>query len=78
MLIHVRKRALFLISLDQLATEVSEESAKREFGATDLRQSGAIDRLTIERPVARLAPGYRAVLSFTMSKVSVTTRSQPN
>ena len=63
-LMHVRKRTLFLISLDQLATEVPEESAGRQFGATDLRQSGAIDRLTIERAVACLAPGYRAVFEF--------------
>jgi RNA polymerase sigma-70 factor, ECF subfamily len=63
-LMHMRKRTLFLISLDQLATEVPEESAGRQFGTRDLRQSGVIDRLTIERAVACLAPGYRAVFEF--------------
>ena len=63
-LMHVRKRTSFLISLDDLATEVPEESAGRQFGTADLRQSGAIDRLSIERAVASLAPGYRTVFEF--------------
>jgi RNA polymerase sigma-70 factor, ECF subfamily len=63
-LMHVRKGTLSLISLDHLATEVPDERGGIEFGCEDLRQSGAIDRLTIERAMAGLAPGYRAVFEF--------------
>ena len=63
-MMHVRKRSLTLISLDELVADVPEERGRRQFGTTDLRQSGAIDRVTIERAVACLPPGYRAVFEF--------------
>jgi RNA polymerase sigma-70 factor (ECF subfamily) len=60
-LMHLRKGALSVVSLDYLMTEVPEERAGRDFGACDLTQAGALDRVAIDRAVATLAPGYRSV-----------------
>ncbi len=60
-LMHLRKRALTLVSLDHLMDNVHEERAGRRFGTRDLSQAGAVDRLTINRAVATMAPGYRSV-----------------
>ena len=60
-LMHLRKRALPVVSLDEMATDVPEERAGRGFGACDLTQAGVVDRLAIERAVAALAPGYRTI-----------------
>jgi len=58
-LMHLRKRVLPVVSLDQLMTAIPEERAGSEFGGRDLRQAGVVDRMTIDRAVAGLAPGYR-------------------
>jgi RNA polymerase sigma-70 factor (ECF subfamily) len=60
-LMHLRKRGLSLVSLDNLMKDVPEEHAGRSFGTRDLMQAGVVDRLTIDRAVATLAPGYRSV-----------------
>jgi len=60
-LMHLRKRGLSLVSLDHLMTDVPEERAGRDFGTRDLMQAGVVDRLTISRAVATLAPGYRSI-----------------
>jgi RNA polymerase sigma-70 factor (ECF subfamily) len=60
-LMHLRKNVLALVSLDQLMENVPEEHAGRNFGTRDLAQAGAIDRLTIFRAIATLAPGYRSI-----------------
>jgi len=60
-LMHLRKRVLAVVSLDQLMENVPEERAGRCFGARDLTQAGVIDRLAIDRAVAAMAPGYRSV-----------------
>jgi RNA polymerase sigma-70 factor (ECF subfamily) len=60
-LMHLRKRALAVVSLDHLMESVPEERAGRTFGTRDLTQAGVIDRLAIERAVAAMAPGYRNV-----------------
>jgi len=61
-LMHLRKNALAVVSLDQLMESVPEEHAGRDFGTRDIAQAGAIDRLAIFRAIATLAPGYRSVL----------------
>jgi len=45
-------------------TEPDEESGgpRKDIGAPDLRLSGAVDRVNIERSVEKLPPGYRTVL----------------
>jgi RNA polymerase sigma-70 factor (ECF subfamily) len=63
-LMHLRKQGLNVISLDYLAEEVPEVRAGRVFGSVDLRQTGAVDRLAIERAVADLAPGYRTIFEL--------------
>ena len=60
-LMHLRKRALSVISLDHLMSSVDEEHAGRSFGKRDLTQTGAVDRLAINRAVATLTPGYRNI-----------------
>ena len=58
-LMHLRKRVLPVVSLDQLMTDIPEEHIGRSFGACDRRQTGVVDRVAIDRAVATLAPGYR-------------------
>ncbi len=60
-LMHLRKRALTIVSLDHLMESIPEERAGRSFGTRDLTQAGVIDRLTIDRAVATMAPGYRSI-----------------
>jgi RNA polymerase sigma-70 factor, ECF subfamily len=60
-LMHLRKRALPVVSLDNLMDDHNDEHFRRGFGASDLRLVGVVDRLTIDRAVATLAPGYRNI-----------------
>ena len=60
-LMHLRKRALAVVSLDHLMEDVPEERAGRSFGARDLVQAGVADRLDIERAIDTMAPGYRSI-----------------
>jgi RNA polymerase sigma-70 factor, ECF subfamily len=60
-LMHLRKRALAVVSLDHLMEDVPEERAGRSFGARDLMQAGVVDRLDIDRILATMAPGYRSI-----------------
>jgi RNA polymerase sigma-70 factor, ECF subfamily len=60
-LMHLRKRALPVVSLNALMTDSSDEHIRRDFGVSDSRLVGVVDRLTIERAVATLPPGYRKI-----------------
>ena len=60
-LMHLRKKGLSLISLDEAMEPVPDEGPRRSFGAPDLSLAGAIDRLTLERAVADLPAGYRLI-----------------
>jgi RNA polymerase sigma-70 factor (ECF subfamily) len=60
-LMHLRKRVLSVVSLEQIMTNGTEEHIGRGLGARDLLQAGAVDRLTIDRAVDTLAPGYRSI-----------------
>lgn len=60
-LMRLRKKGLSLISLDEVMEPVPEEGPGRSFGAPDLAQAGAIDRLALERAVANLPAGYRLI-----------------
>src|ERR1700677_1311662 len=53
-LMHLRKRALPVISLDEAMEPTDEERQGRSFGEADLHLSGAIDRLALERAVENL------------------------
>jgi RNA polymerase sigma-70 factor (ECF subfamily) len=41
--------------------EDGSSSASQEFGAPDLRLSGAVDRITLETAINELPPGYKAM-----------------
>jgi RNA polymerase sigma-70 factor, ECF subfamily len=59
-LMHLRKRGLQQVSLDDVDNS-QEEPVRREYGDEDLRLLGSVDRITLERAIAQLPPGYRAV-----------------
>ena len=46
---------------DALETDAESSGPKRDVGAPDLRLSGAIDRVNLERSIELLPPGYRTV-----------------
>jgi len=48
------------VSLDEVDNS-QEEPVRREYGDDDLRLLGSVDRITLERAIAQLPPGYRAV-----------------
>jgi RNA polymerase sigma-70 factor (ECF subfamily) len=61
-LMKLRKKSGTETSLEQI-TEPDEDSGgpRRDFGAPDLRLSGSIDRVNLQRAIDQLPPGYRAV-----------------
>jgi RNA polymerase sigma-70 factor (ECF subfamily) len=49
-------------SLDETSEPDDENSGPRkDFGTADLRLSGSVDRVHLERAVQQLSPGYRSV-----------------
>lgn len=61
-LMRLRRKSAAETSLEE-ATEPDEESdgPRRDFGGPDLRLSGSIDRVHLQRAVDQLPPGYKAV-----------------
>ena len=59
-LMHLRKKGLQQVPLDDVDTS-QEEPVRREYGNEDRRLVGSVDRITLERAIAQLPPGYRAV-----------------
>jgi RNA polymerase sigma-70 factor (ECF subfamily) len=57
-LMHLRKKGLQQVSLDELDSS-QEEPVKRDYGEEDRRLMGSVDRLSLERAIAALPPGYR-------------------
>ena len=61
-LMKLRKKSLPLTSLDETMEPDDENSGpKTEIGGPDQTLAGSIDRVNLERAVAQLPPGYRAV-----------------
>lgn len=61
-LMRLRKKSLPTDSLEETIEPDAENSGpKRDVGAPDLRLSGAIDRVNLERSIEQLPPGYRTV-----------------
>jgi len=60
---HLRKNRRPHVSLDD-AGRSPDEPVRREVGDHDLRLIGCIDRITLERAIATLPPGYRAVYAL--------------
>ncbi len=61
-LMRLRKKTLPATSLDETAdADDSGEGPRRDFGAADLRLTGAVDRMNLQRAIETLPQGYRAV-----------------
>ena len=60
---HLRKKTRPPISLDDEGPS-ADEPVRREIADHDLRLKGCIDRVTLERAIAELPPGYRAVYAL--------------
>ena len=60
-LMHLRKKGLPEVSLEQTLDPEPDEGPKREIGTADLGLKGAIDRVNLERAIASLSPGYRTI-----------------
>jgi RNA polymerase sigma-70 factor, ECF subfamily len=59
-LMYLRKKGLPQVSLEE-SFEPTQDGPRRDIGARDLTLSGSIDRVTLERAVEDLPPGYRLV-----------------
>jgi len=60
-LMHLRKKSLSVVSLDEPQSGAEEDAPKKDFGAEDLALAGSIDRLQLQKAVADLPPGYRTI-----------------
>ena len=60
-LMHLRKKGLNLVSLEETINPSEEDAPKRDFGSRDPVLAGSVDRVSLERAVASLPPGYRMV-----------------
>ena len=57
-LMHLRKRGLTVVSLEE-TLEPQEDGPKRDVGMRDNVLAGAIDRVSLQRAIENLPPGYR-------------------
>ena len=60
-LMHLRKKGLDEVSLDQEPDEDAQELPKKEYGGDDLNLVGAVDRVTLEKSIAELPMGYKTI-----------------
>jgi RNA polymerase sigma-70 factor (ECF subfamily) len=60
-LMHLRKKGLNEVSLDEMMEPQQEDGPKKDIGARDNVLAGSIDRVNLERCVESLPPGYRII-----------------
>jgi RNA polymerase sigma-70 factor, ECF subfamily len=61
-LMRLRRKTLAETSLDETTDPEDETSGPRkDIGGPDLRLSGSVDRVNLERAVEQLPPGYRSI-----------------
>jgi len=60
-LMHLRKKGLPQISLEEALEPSQDDGPRKDFGGRDLQLSGSVDRVTLERAIEDLPPGYRLV-----------------
>jgi len=60
-LMHLRKKSLPVVSLEETTQAGEDDTPKKDFGADDLALAGSIDRLHLQRAVESLPPGYRMI-----------------
>jgi RNA polymerase sigma-70 factor (ECF subfamily) len=59
-LMNLRKKGLPVVSLEE-TIETDEESPKKELGGQDLKLTGSLDRLQLQRAIEKLPPGYKTI-----------------
>jgi RNA polymerase sigma-70 factor, ECF subfamily len=60
-LMHLRKKSLPVVSLEETTQAGEDDTPKKDFGAEDLALAGSIDRLQLQKAVNDLPPGYRTI-----------------
>jgi RNA polymerase sigma-70 factor (ECF subfamily) len=60
-LMHLRKKGLPQVSLEETLEPSQDDGPRKDIGARDLTLSGSVDRVTLERAIENLPPGYRLV-----------------
>jgi RNA polymerase sigma-70 factor, ECF subfamily len=60
-LMHLRKKSLPVVSLEETTQGGEDDTPKKDFGADDLALAGSIDRLELQKAVDSLPPGYRMI-----------------
>jgi RNA polymerase sigma-70 factor (ECF subfamily) len=60
-LMHLRKKTLPVVSLEESTQGPDEDSPRKDFGADDVALAGSLDRLQLQRAVNDLPPGYRMI-----------------
>ena len=60
-LMHLRRKGLNLVSLDEAMDPSPESGPMRSFGTQDLQLTGSIDRMALEKAIADLPSGYRLI-----------------
>jgi RNA polymerase sigma-70 factor (ECF subfamily) len=60
-LMYLRKRGLLEVSLDDTQDPWQEDGPKKDIGTRDRLLTGCVDRITLQRSIESLPPGYRIV-----------------
>jgi RNA polymerase sigma-70 factor, ECF subfamily len=60
-LMHLRKKGLPEVSLQETLEPTEEDGPKKDIGALDQVLAGSIDRVNLERAIESLPPGYRII-----------------
>jgi len=60
-LMHLRKKGLPAVSLEETLEPQQEDGPKKDIGARDNVLAGSIDRVNLERAIESLPPGYRII-----------------
>ena len=60
-LMHLRKKGLPSVSLEEVLEPQQEDGPRKEFGADDLSLVGSVDRVNLARAIGELPTGYRTI-----------------
>jgi RNA polymerase sigma-70 factor, ECF subfamily len=60
-LMHWRKKGLMEVSLEETLEPQSEDGPRKDIGTRDDVLHGSVDRMTLERAIEDLSPGYRII-----------------
>ena len=60
-LMHLRKKGLAEVSLEESLEPQQEDGPKKDIGARDDVLAGSVDRINLERAIGNLPPGYRVI-----------------